>query len=201
MLNESTELRFSAATSTGRTWRPSAPTRPEFTSSVLTGSASGCPLTSRSADYRAGPTTWPDFRATPARWLLRPPDIEAPAGQRPFPLQCYYRRGHPRSSRFSPAKTESLTSANAGPALRSYVRLSPARSGLDRPSTANTRPSFRPPLPVAKCGLYPFAVLLGAPVQALGVDPEQDLDRLPSPLRDVGGRHSPVEPRRHRGVP
>src|SRR6266545_7989874 len=101
VLNESTELRFSAATSTGRTWRPSAPTRPEFTSSVLTGSASGCPLTSRSADYRAGPTTWPDFRATPARWLLRPPDIEAPAGQRPFPLQCYYRRGHAKHCKLS----------------------------------------------------------------------------------------------------
>jgi hypothetical protein len=33
-----------------------------------------------------------------------------------------------------------------------------------------------------------------AAVEALGVDPEQDLDRVPSPLGHGGGRHAAVEP-------
>jgi hypothetical protein len=32
------------------------------------------------------------------------------------------------------------------------------------------------------------------PVDALGVDPEQHLDGVASPLGDLRGRHSPVEP-------
>jgi hypothetical protein len=40
-----------------------------------------------------------------------------------------------------------------------------------------------------------------AAVEALGVDPEQDLDRVPSPLGHRGGRHAAVEPGGHGRVP
>lgn len=42
--------------------------------------------------------------------------------------------------------------------------------------------------------------LLGAgllPGDALGMAPEQDGDAVPGPLRDLGGRHASIEPRRH----
>src|SRR5512132_1421974 len=38
-------------------------------------------------------------------------------------------------------------------------------------------------------------------VEALGVDPEQDLDRVPSPLGHHGGRYAAVEPGGHGRVP
>lgn len=46
--------------------------------------------------------------------------------------------------------------------------------------------------------------LLGAvllPGDALGIDPQQDGDAVPGPLRDLGGRHASVESKRNACVP
>jgi hypothetical protein len=91
-----------------------------------------------------------------------------------------------------------LTRPEADRVAFSLFRLSTVVAGLLRRSVPNTCRNSQPPSAEASPSAEGNVVL---PVEALGVDLEQDGHAVTGPLGDLGGRDAAIEPRRDACVP